>query len=93
MEQRDRKEYFRQYRAKNREKLNANLNRWQKENKEKVAGYCKKYLADPEHREKVNKRRREWYQENIDRVREMNRNNQAICRARKQTNKEKDNEK
>lgn len=93
MEKRDRTEYFRQYRAKNREKMNANLNRWQKENKDKVDGYRKKYLADPENREKVNKRRREWYQENIDKVREMNRNNQANCRARKKAEKEKDNEK
>lgn len=93
MEKRDRSEYFKQYREKNREKLRENYNKWVKNNPDKISGYHKKYMADPEHREKCNKRRREYYQENIEHIRDLNRVNQAKCRAKKKVEKENNNEK
>jgi hypothetical protein len=83
MEKKDRSEYFKEYRKKNRERMNANLYKWQRENKEKVRGYVKKYRNKPETKEKMNARRREYYQENIEVMREKNRIRQANYRARK----------
>lgn len=83
MEKKDRSEYFREYRKKNRERMNEVFNKWQKENADKVRGYVKKYRSKPENAEKYNARRREYYQENIEVMREKNRIRQANYRARK----------
>lgn len=40
-----RNEYMREYRRKNKEKVNAINRKWRKENKEKVAEYNKRYWA------------------------------------------------
>lgn len=93
MEKRDRSEYFREYRKKNREKINENLRNWQSENRDKLRGYVKTYRSKPEIKEKIKARMREYYQENIDIIREKNRIRQANYRARKKAEKEKGNEK
>ena len=83
MEKKDRSEYFKEYRKKNRERMNAVFNKWQKENSDKVRGYVKKYRSKPEVKEKMNAQRREYYQDNIEIMREKNRIRQANYRARK----------
>lgn len=93
MEQRDRTEYFRQYRAKNKEKLKEYYKGWCQENKEKFVGYHKKYMDNPQNRAKVNEGRRRKYHSNLNLERESARVRQATYRARKMYNKEKDNEK
>ena len=37
------REYYREYRKKNRERLNAYLRRWRSENAEKLRGYVQQY--------------------------------------------------
>lgn len=83
MEKKDRSEYFKEYRNKNRERMNAVFYKWQKENADKVRGYVKKYRSKPEVKEKINAKRREHYQDNLEVVREKNRIRQANYRARK----------
>ena len=52
----DRSEYMRQYREKNKDKLNAYARKWNAENREKRAAYNKKW--EDEHPERIREIRR-----------------------------------
>ena len=64
----DRAEYMRQYREKNKDKLNAYARKWNAENREKRAAYNKKW--EDEHPEQMREIRRriskKYYQNNTE---------------------------
>lgn len=86
-----RTEYHKQWREKNREKINERQRNWQKENKEKVRQYQHNYLEKADNREKVNERKRKNYAKNIDAEREKNRIRQARHREKLKALKEQEN--
>lgn len=86
-----RTEYHKQWREKNKDKINERQRNWQRENKEKVRKYRKTYLDKGDNREKVNDYKRQYYAENIDAEREKNRIRQARFRERQKALKEQEN--
>ena len=58
MKKRDRKEYNKKYREKNRGKLRAYRNKYREKNREKIKAYDRKYYH--ENRKKLNERRNEY---------------------------------
>jgi len=58
----DLKEYFKEYREKNKEKINKSNRQWYLKNKENRKEYSKKYYQ--EHKEYINKYSKKWKSEN-----------------------------
>ena len=86
------KEYFKQWREKNRDKVNERQRKWQQENKEKIKEYQKNYLSKYGVLEKRNENKRKNYAKNIDKHREQARIRQARFRERQKALKENRNE-
>ena len=60
----ERREYMRNYRAENRDQINANKNYWRKRNPEKVKAHAKKayekHKDDPEYKAMKNQNFKRW---------------------------------
>lgn len=67
----DKKEYRRQWRLKNKEKIKKQMSQWRLKNQERLKEYSKQY--NKTNKEKIDKNAKEYYQKNKERIKPIKR--------------------